>query len=489
MNVHRRVLGPVLGLIFLSPLPLLAQGYSGELRVRADVVGFQGLERDSLAESAVPGSGLQRRLPDGTIVTCLEGDFCRWFGSIDDTETITPVYQDLRLTAWPGIQGLSLHTQLRGRVASDDGWPRGGEEIEAITAYVSYQQSGLRARAGRIVRSSPLGYRNFDGGSLTWAGLGPVRVEAYGGWGLGPGLDAPRDGDLLADVDEFAPDDRALIYGFEAGLDVARTFFASGFYQREIRSDRAALHSERVGGTLRALVGPATLDGSATYDLIGEEFNDIRFQASSPIAGGFGLLLEGRHYLPFFEYWTIWSAFDPVAFNEGRGLLTWTHAGSGLTLEVGGGYRDYDETEAGVEFADIESDGWRLYGGGRWSRGPWFVDGGYRSETTFGAARYGGDLTVGRRFDDAGRVALFFNSTKTFGEFRIGEQVGTGGGVDASWNVGALTFSGAAALYRLTYDNRPSVEDWTQPRAHLSIAWRFGSRPAPRTSMRGIGGY
>mgnify|MGYP001824034718 FL=1 len=121
--------------------------------------------------------------------------------------------------------------------------------------------------------------------------------------------------------------------------------------------------------------------------------------------------------------------------------------------------------------------------------GPWFVDGGYRSETGFGASRYGGDLTVGRRIGNDARLALFGSSTKTFGEFRIGEQLGTGGGIDGSWNLSTFTLSGSAGLYRITYDNRPQNEAWTQPRAHLSIAWRFGSSPTPRPSMRGIGGY
>ena len=206
-------------------------------------------------------------------------------------------------------------------------------------------------------------------------------------------------------------------------------------------------------------------------------------------AAGFGLVLEGRHYRPFFEYWTIWGAFSPVAYSEGRGMLTWSSPKAGLSFEVGGGYRDYDETNAGVDFVEMKEDGWRLYGGGHWVNGPWFVDGGYRSETGFGASRYGGDLTVGRLIGNNARLALFGSSTKTFGEFRIGEQLGSGGGINGSWNLSTFTVSGSAGLYRITFDNRPQNEAWTQPRAHLSIAWRFGSTPTPRPSMRGIGGY
>jgi hypothetical protein len=276
-------------------------------------------------------------------------------------------------------------------------------------------------------------------------------------------------------ADEYAPNKRAYIYGFDGALDFGTNFSANVQYQREIRTDNTGLYTERIGGSLRALVGNSTLDGAVTYDLAFKEINLARIQMSTPFGSGFGLVLEGRHYRPFFEYWTIWGAFSPVAYTEGRGMLTWTSPKDGLSFEVGGGYRDYDETNAGLDYVSIKEDGWRLYGGGHWVNGPWFVDGGYRSETGFGASRYGGDLTVGRLIGGNARIALFGSSTKTFGEFRIGEQLGSGGGIDGSWNLSTFTLSGSAGLYRITYDNRPQSEAWTQPRAHLS--------------MRGIGGY
>ncbi len=455
MIVHRRTLALAFFVFLLAPSALLAQGFTGELRVRGDVVGFQTLQSDGALE----------------------------------TETVYPLYQDLRLTGWTGIEGLSVHTQVRGRLGSDDAWPRSEQEVEAITAYIGYRTSDLWLRAGRMLRAGSLGYKNFDGGSLAWSGLGPLRLEAYGGWSLGVGLVAPRNGELLTQADEFAPNKRAYIYGFDGGLDFGPGFSANVQYQREIRTDETGMYSERIGGSLRAMVGGATLDGSITYDLAFKEVNLARIQMASPNVSGFGLVLEGRHYRPFFEYWTIWGAFSPVAYSEGRGMITWRSPSLGLSLEAGGGYRDYDETDAGVDFVEIKEDGWRYFGGAHWVSGPWFVDGGYRAETGFGASRYGGDLTVGRLIGDDARIALFGSSAKTFSEFRIGETLGSGGGIDASWNLGDLTLSGSAGLYRITYDNRPGSEDWTQPRAHLSIAWRFGNSPKARPSMRGIGGY
>jgi hypothetical protein len=488
MIVFCRKLALIITVLLFAPTVLFAQGIRGELRVRGDAVGFQSLQRDSLPEGQVSGSGAQRQLDDGTVVTCVTGDYCRWFGS-GETDTVYPIYQDLRLVGWTGIEGLAFHTQLRGRLGSDEAWPRTEQEVEAITVYIGYRKGDWWVRGGRMLRSGSLGYKNFDGGSLAWSGLGPLRLEAYGGWSLGIGLVAPRNGELLTLADEYAPDKRAYIYGFDGALDFGTNFSANVQYQREIRTDKTGLYSERIGGSLRAIVGPSTLDGALTYDLAFKQINLARIQMSTPFASGFGLVLEGRHYRPFFEYWTIWGAFSPVAYTEGRGMLTWTSPKAGLSFEVGGGYRDYDETNAGLDYVSIKEDGWRLYGGGHWVNGPWFVDGGYRSETGFGASRYGGDLTVGRRIGKDARLALFGSSTKTFGEFRIGEQLGSGGGIDGSWNLATFTLSGSAGLYRITYDNRPQSEAWTQPRAHLSIAWRFGSTPTPRPSMRGIGGY
>jgi hypothetical protein len=489
MTVHRRALALLLLAAPLSPLSLAAQGYQAEVRVRGDVLELRGLVRDSVPESSVPGDGLQRRLANGTIVTCLTDDFCRWYRA-GDVQTVTPTYGDIRFAAWLGVEGLSVHSQMRTRFLSDEVWPKSSQEFDLITGYARYERAGWRATAGRLLRASSLGYRNFDGGSVLWKGLDVLRLEAWGGWSLYPGTNAPRSGKLLSENDVFAPDKRALIYGFEAGVDVQRKFFLSGLYQREIRTDRLALYSERIAADARLMLPQVVIDGSLAYDLAYKEVNSARLAAAAPLPKGFHLTLEGRHYTPFFELWTIWGAFTPVGFKEGRGLLSWTLPGSTLTLEVGGGYRDYEKANAGAELAPMKTDGWRLLAGGRWRGRDWFVDGGYRSETGFGAARYGGDLTVGRTFGPDIRLALHGTVTQTFGEFRVGEQVASGGGLDFSWNVGTFSVSGSGGLYRMTYDKRPDSPDWTQARAHLSLGYRFGTMAAqPRTSLRGIGGY
>jgi hypothetical protein len=486
MTVHR-LSGLLLAALFL-PAPLLAQGYRGELRVRSDFIGFQGIERDSVASGSVSGSGLQRVLPDGTVATCIEGDYCRWYRS-GDVSSVIPVYQDLKIVAWPGMEGVSFHAQLRGRLGSDDAWPRSDQEVEAITAYASFERADWWVRAGRLLRTGSLGYHNFDGASVAWRGLRTVTLEAYGGWSLGIGLNAPRDGDLLADADEFAPNDRGYILGGAATIQYDRRVSATVNYQREIRTDRASLFTERLAADARALFGGFSLDGSVTWDMVYKQVNLARAQATVPLPYGLRFAVEGRHYTPFFEYWTIWGAFMPVGYNEGRALVAWSVPGTALQLQAGGGYRDYESTNVGVSYAPVRDDGWRAFGSASYSWREWFADGGYRAETGFGASRYGGDLSIGRTVGPDARVSLFGSSTRTFGEFRYGEQTGSGGGVRGSWDVGDFTVHGSAALYRMSFTNRPQYDDWTQARGYLSVAWRFGSSPAPRTSMRGIGGY
>ncbi|MEJ2151878.1 MAG: hypothetical protein P8Y29_02735 [Gemmatimonadota bacterium] len=391
--------GIVLALVtLLCPEDLVAQGYRGEFRVAGSFLELRGLERDSLPEGAVAGDDIRRVLADGTVVSCIPGEFCRWFASVDDEESISVVTQDLSLIAWPGIRGLAANIHLRGRYGTDDFWPRSGQDLEAITAYVSYDRADFSFRGGRLARTSGLGYYNFDGGSVLWRGVEPLRIEVFGGWSLARGLNAPRDGDLLRDADDFAPDKRARLAGFDVNARLGNTVSGTFTYQREIRTDQAALYTERMAFDARALIERVTVDFSADYDLAYDEFNEVLLRASAPIAAGVRLVGYTRHYEPYFELWTIWGAFTPVGYTEGGGTVLWSVPGTTLSLEGGGAYRSYEETDAGADFLRFEEDGWRAHGRARYEHKEWFADGIYHAERGSGAARYGGDLRVGYEF-------------------------------------------------------------------------------------------
>jgi len=470
----------------VSTAPVRAQGYRGEARVGTGYLEARPLGRDSLPESEVEGTGLRRRLEDGTVVTCTQGDYCRWYRA-GDIESLFVTTQDLMVTGWTRMQGLSGRVHLRGRYGSDEFWPRTSQEFEVVSAYADYDRSEYRARAGRIIRTDGLGYYNFDGASFLWRGWRPFWVEAYGGWSLSRGLNVPRSGDLVSRADPLAPDDRGFILGAEAGGRLGRIFSGRASYQREIRTDRLALYSERLSLDARAFFDEITLDLSAEYDWTYEQWNELRLRGSAPLPAGFEVVAEARHHSPFFELWTIWGAFSPVGFNEGRLTLAWSRPETGVRFEAGGAYRDYEDANAGPDDSNLRDDGWRAFANGDWRGGPWFASGGYRYEAGFGAARNGGDLRAGRIFDEGTYLSIRGSLTQTFGEFRLNEQVVSGVGLDGALRIGEFTLNGGMALYHIDAKERVPDGSWTQTRVYSSLSYRFGRDPGLTMSDPGGG--
>ncbi len=471
----------LIGALGLTPTLLLAQGYRGEVRVGTGYLEARPLVRDSLPEGEVAGEGLRRRLADGTVVTCVQGNFCRWYRAGEVTSLVVTT-QDLLATGWTTLQGLSGRVHLRGRYGSDEFWPQSSQEFEVVSAYVDYDRSRYRGRLGRIYRTDGLGYYNFDGASVLWRGWSPFWIEVYGGWSLPRGLNVPRSGDLVTRADPLAPDDRGFIVGAEAGGRLGRIASGRIAYQREIRTDRLAMYSERLSLDARAFVDRAVLELSAEYDWTYEQLNELRLRASAPLLSGIEVVAEARHQSPFFELWTIWGAFSPVGFNEGRLALAWSHADLGLGVQVGGAYRNYEETNAGPASSNLRDDGWRVFADGNWQRGAWFASGGYRAEAGFGAARFGGDLRGGRFFGDGTYLSVRGSLTQTFGEFRLNEQLVSGIGMDGALRLGDFSLNGGAALYRIESRERPGDGDWTQARLYSGLSYRFGMEPEARSS-------
>ncbi|HSM07566.1 MAG TPA: hypothetical protein VLA33_00935 [Gemmatimonadota bacterium] len=454
--------------------PVAGQGYRAEVTVGGSYLEVRPLVRDSLPVEEVEGTSLRRRLPDGTVVTCLQGDFCRWFGA-GEVESVGVTTQEARVTGWSGIQGLSARVHVRGRYGTDDFWPLSSEKFEAVSAYLDYDRSLFRARAGRLVRRDGLGYYNFDGGAFLWRKWDPLWVEVYGGWALARGLNFPRSGDLLARSDPLAPDDRGFILGAEAGARIGDIASGRVSYQREIRTDRLALYTERLALDARAFLGPAVVEASGEYDFSYEQFNDLRLRVNTPVVSRLEATAEARHYTPFFELWTIWGAFNPVGFNEGRLSLAWSAPSLGLQLRAGGARRSYEETSAGPAESGLRDDGWRILANADWRGGPWFASGGYHSERGFGAARSGGDVRLGRFFDDHTHLSFRGTVTQAFGEFRLNEQIVSGVGVDGAIGLGELSLNAGGAVYWIEAKERPVDGDWTQVRVYGSLSYSFGT--------------
>ncbi|MEJ2339758.1 MAG: hypothetical protein P8Y15_12825 [Gemmatimonadales bacterium] len=468
-------IGPVVLLLTLALQSgsLLAQGIRGTVTIDGSFLQMPTMVRDSLPESEVPGDGLVRQLADGTIVSCTIGEFCRWYRQ-GPQEDAWVTNQELRFTAWGGVRGLSATVALRGRVGTSEIWPRASQEFDALGAYLTYDTRDVRIRGGRIQLTNSLGYYNYDGAAVLWKTLPFLWVEGWAGWSLSPNIDQPRDGDLMQEADIFAPNRRGLIFGAELGARWGRKLAGSVLYQREIRTDRLALYTERLAFDVGVLLGNVSIDAKGKYDMAYADFNDAKLTITTPIAAGFDFSVQGRRYLPFFELWTIWGAFSPVAFNEATGAVRWSSPGIGLSLEAAGGYRKYEDTNAGAQFVQIKDYGWTISGRATWGNHGWYADGGYRAITGFGAVRYGGDLTFGKTFGPRTYVGLRGTSTQNFGEFRVGEQLVQGGGIDGSIALGDVAIIGSYTLYRISYENQPGAEDWTQNRAYVGLQWRFG---------------
>jgi hypothetical protein len=65
--------------------------------------------------------------------------------------------------------------------------------------------------------------------------------------------------------------------------------------------------------------------------------------------------IELRRHRPFFEAWTIWGAFSPVAFDEARAELTWRNSAGNIGADVRGAWRAYGETNAGLESTPLKT--------------------------------------------------------------------------------------------------------------------------------------
>ena len=173
---------------------------------------------------------------------------------------------------------------LRGRYGSDALWPRSSQRFEALSAYVDFQRRAYRVRAGRQPRMSGLGLYRFDGASVLWRGWKGLRVEAFAGRSLGGSLDQYRTGSLLADADRFAPDTGSILWGIEGKARLGRRLSGSLLYQRELRTDRMDMYTERVAFDGRWTGRPLTADLSLRYDVAFGQFNEARLRLQRPVS-------------------------------------------------------------------------------------------------------------------------------------------------------------------------------------------------------------
>src|SRR5690606_5861613 len=90
------------------------------------------------------------------------------------------------------------------------------------------------------------------------------------------------------------------------------------------------------------------------------------------------MTVGARRYMPFFDLWTIWGAFSPVAFNAYHAMVTSSPL-PGLVLRGRGERYIFDEAGASTPLVQVEDRGWRAEGGATWQVTPaWSVGAGHQ---------------------------------------------------------------------------------------------------------------
>jgi hypothetical protein len=449
-------------------------------------VDLRPLVEDSVPIGQATGAGPYRELADGRLVRCVDGDaFCR-FRRSGDRVTATPLVQDLRATAWGFGEGISAHAHLRARSSlggTDFLWPRADDAFDALEAFLQLERERWRLRLGRQWATNGLGAYNFDGGSALWR-RNRLHVEAFGGVSLVAGLNEPHAGGALGAIDDLPPDERGYLIGVRTGARLGDGGAASGTWQRVIRADRAGLYSERVAADVSIRALSTTIDAAFVYDLVGSATNEARLRATRPLPWRLATSVEVRRHRPFFEAWTIWGVFSPVAYDEARTTVDWRDRSDRVRLGARGAWRRYDETDAGLSTLPLRTDGWRAGVSADWSPADaWFWYADYDVDVGFGASR--SDFTTGGRWtpDEAFFVGGTVTALQNIYEFRVGTGRVLGARLEGGARIARdarVVLDGAFYAHRLT--NSAPTTDWSQRRVSLRFEWTLGRDPGEMSS-------
>lgn len=468
-------------LLFALALPasLGAQGVRITGVTTVQLVELRQLVSDSLAATEVPGTGEWRTTVDGVPAICPAGStFCSYERS-GDRLSAAPLLQDLGIAAWGWSEGLSFHANLRARTqfgaTNDFVFPRAHDHLDALDAYAELERPSWRARLGRQWSTGSLGAFSFDGANALWH-REAFSLEGWGGRALLAGLNDPYTTSQLAAVDNLPPQQNGYLFGGRARYRPDPLTSASLTYQRILTADRSGLYSERASfaGTTRRL--PVTVDLGFNYDFATNAFDEARLRVGTGWQRALNLSAEARHSRPYFELWTIWGAFSPIGFDEGRVNADWTPRGLPWSASVRGAYRQYAQTSAGLS---LRTNGWRAGGDLRWQGsgalsafGTYDVDIGSGAASTDGRAGARWLTSSGKSFGATASV------TQNIYEFRVGTGRIYGLAGDAAFPVAPdvrLAFD--AGLYQHALTNGAPGPDWTQHRASVRIEWTMGRDP------------
>lgn len=468
----------------LLPALVAAQGVRISGVTTMQFIELRPLVMDSLAASTVPGTGESRITPSGVPAVCpVSSAFCAYERS-GARISGAPVLQDLTIAGWGWVEGLSFHGDLRARtqLGGDMGfiYPRSDDHLDVLDAYAQLDRASWQGRLGRQWVTGGLGAYSFDGGNAVWRS-DKVTLEGWSGRALMGGLNEPYTNAELAAVDNIPPQQDGYIFGARARFRPDLFTAATLTYQRVLIADRSGLYSERAAfdGSAREFGAAVGLD--LTYDLATGDWNEARLRVGTGGGGPLGYSVEARHSRPFFELWTIWGAFSPVAFDEERATVDWRPRGSHFAYSVRGAYRKYGETNTGIS---LRTNGWRAGGDARWQGdGALSAYGSYDVDIGSGAANT--DVRSGLRWTAASGLSFGADGTITQNiyEFRVGTGRIYGASFDGAARIAPdVQLVVGAGLYQHVLTNGAAGPDWTQRRASARIEWTLGRDPGMRAS-------
>ena len=465
----------------LASLPAAAQSVRVSGVSTVQYVSARALREDSVPIAETVGEGVLRYTADGAAVRCLDETAACRFLEPGRVLHALPLTQDVAIAGWGFGRGVRLQAQFRFRPASPGDaelWPRAEDRFDALEAYLEIARSYGRLRLGRQWQSSGLGTYSYDGASLQLRRRG-ASLDIYGGWSLVRGLSEPVTSAALASVEPFAPEARAVLLGSRFQLRLSPAAGGSITYQREIRSDRLALYSERFSSDASYRTSRWTIAAATDADLATRVLNHLRLQANARPRPDLEVELFARRYRPYFDLWTIWGAFAPVGFSEIGGGASLAPLAWPLAVSLDAASRRYAETDARLTFAPLRDTGWRLGTtvSSRWES-PWSASLRYAADVGFGAARNEISLRLQRLLEGGGRIGAHGTVFDRASDYQLTDGVVLGGGVEAAWPLlPALRASGRLLAYRHLGANPATGPDWTQLRGMLQLEWTLGSEP------------
>lgn len=446
------------------------------------LVELRPLVIDSLPASQIPGTGEWRTTSEGVPAICPTGSsFCQ-FERSGQRASAAPLIQDVTIAGWGGLPGLSFRGDFRARtqVGGYAGFvfPRANDHFDVLDAYAQLDRSSWQARLGRQWVTSGLGAYDFDGADAL-VRRSAYTLEGWAGRALVAGLAEPYTTQQLAAADNLPPQQQGYTFGARARYRPDALSAAALTYQRVLIADRSGLYSERAAFDATTRRYPVAIDLALAYDFASESWNEARLRVGTSGAGVVGLSAEALHSRPFFELWTIWGAFSPVGYDEGRATVAWRPNSTPFSFAVHSAYRKYAETNTGI---DLLTSGWRAGAAVNWQgKSALSASGSYDVDIGSGAAST--DVVAAVRWIPSAYASLGAQAlaTQSIYEFRVGTGRIYGIAGDGSVLLSTdLQLAVSAGIYQHTLINGAPGPDWTQRRAAVRLEWMLGSDPGMR---------